>query len=115
MKISMIRGDIHSINFTVYGSNGQPTELSFDNIFFTVKKNFNISTASFQKRLSDGSISYDSENQKYSFTIEPEDTDDLKYGDYVWDIELLIDGQLKQTTTGNFEILPEVTFRGNED
>ena len=53
-------------------------------------------------------------NPSYTFNIEPEDTDNLDYGTYVFDIELIKTGEIKQTSVGQFTLTSEVTFAENE-
>jgi len=44
----------------------------------------------------------------------PEDTDNMCFGEYMFDIELVIVGELKQTFVGKFILTAEVTFAENE-
>ena len=112
MNISMPRGDIRHIKFSITTVSGDNPP-NFNEIYFTVKKGFNNADALFQKKLSNGGI-IKGDDGCYHFTIVPEDTNDLKYGDYVFDIELCYQDQIKQTTVGTLRITNEVTFAGNE-
>lgn len=96
----MPRGDIRPIHFDVKDPTGEPTEIQFDEIYFTVKKDYNSTEYLFQKRLSDGTIEPDI-NGGYNLVINAEDTDRLKYGGYVFDIELVAGADIKQTTVGD--------------
>ena len=113
MKIEMPRGDLRNVRFTVTNADGTPSEIAFDEIYFTVKgadtdKNFLI-----QKRLGDGGIER-MDDGSYQFSILPEDTDNLRVTRYVFDIELVLDGEIKQTTVGELVLTNEVTFAENE-
>ena len=113
MNITMPRGDLRPVNFTVSGSDGQPVNLEFDEIYFTVKATFLDKDFLFQKRLGDGSITREADGS-YSFVILPEDTDHLRFAKYVFDIELVLNGRIKQTTVGELLLTNEVTFSENE-
>ena len=113
LTISMPRGDIRPIRFTVTDTNGSVSDIPFDEIYFTVKRSFNDKYYLFQKRLSDGTIELD-QSEGYTFVIQPQDTDNLSVGRYVFDIELVFGNEIKQTTVGEFELTNEVTFASNE-
>jgi hypothetical protein len=65
-----------------------------------------------QKRLSRNEIVLDSEGY-FHFQISPEDTDNLDYGNYKFDIEVVGEG-IKQTFLGELILKDEVTFASNE-
>lgn len=109
LTIEMPRGDIRDVRFRV--NNGQETE--FDNIYFTVKGTARDKACLFQKKLSDGSISLDNEGY-FNLRIEAQDTNDLSYTTYDFDIELVRGTNIKQTTVGQLIITKEVTFQSNE-
>lgn len=113
MEIAMARGDLLKKSFTIRGPNKEAYTETMDDIFFTVKKTAEEREFKFQKRLSDGGIESLGDG-RYQFTIDPENTDGLPYGDYVFDIELFIDGALKKTFLGKFILLKEVTHHYNE-
>lgn len=113
LSISMPRGDMRMISFSVTNESGETPEVDITDIFFTVKKTFSDKSFLFQKRLSSGDIEKSDEDDVYFFTIEPEDTDDLKFGDYVFDIEL-VGPELKDTTTGVLSLTYESTHAANE-
>lgn len=111
MEIVMARGDILTQAFTV--TEGTQAPEAFDEIYFTVKKSANDRDFLFQKKLSDGSI-YEVETGKYQFTIEPEDTNNMAFGSYGFDIELIRTGTLKRTFCGEFVLTKEYTHYYNE-
>lgn len=110
LKISLPRGDIRNVNFTV--KSGETTYSDFTEIYFTVKKSTTNKIMLFQKRLTDGTIRQN--DDAYTLRIEPEDTDKLEYGVYAFDIEVIKGDVIKQTTIGELTITPEVTFSSNE-
>ena len=113
MEITMHRGDIQLVSFTARYEDGTPI-IPLDGAYFTVKRDFYSPAPLFQKRLSDGTIAKLSEGE-YGFYIEAADTDNLEYGDYVCDIEIVSElRHIKKTLTGTLTITEEVTFAGNE-
>lgn len=114
LHITMPRGDLRSFKLAVKESaSGAITEKTFDDIYFTVKVIYLAEPYKIQKRLSAGTIVKDEEGY-YHFTIQPEDTNDLQFGDYDFDIELVKEGAIKQTTIGKLTLSPEVTYESNE-
>lgn len=109
-NISITRGDTKQFKFQ-RKSNGQVITTEADEIFFTVKRNNNVENFVFQKTIDD--MDFD-EEYFYHFTINPEDTNNLPYGTYAYDIEVKIDNYVKTIALGNFEITKEVTFYTNE-
>jgi len=112
MKIVMPRGDIRPVQFSIQNPDGTNPEIEFDEIYFTVKQSYTKNDYYFQKRLSDGGIIKN--EQGYYFRIEAEDTDRLKIGKYVFDIEVVLGEEIKQTFVGQLELTNEVTFAINE-
>jgi hypothetical protein len=108
--INLPRGDIRHVKFKVLSGGEEFTEL--DEIYFTVKSNTKTEKIIFQKKLSSGDIVL-GEDGFYHFTIYDTDTDDLSYGVYRFDIEIVGD-EIKQTKLGTLELTEEVTFAANE-
>ena len=109
--IQIIRGDTTFLKFQRLDANENIIYSEADRMYFTVKKSRCVSTVIFQKTKKD--IKLD-ENGVYHFSINPEDTDNLNYGDYYYDLEV-IDEKIKTTIAfGRFTILPEVTWAQNE-
>lgn len=63
-------------------ANGDPILVQAEEIYFIVKKKWTDSAALITKDLSN--MTFDEEGY-YHFTIAPEDTESLAYGQYVWD------------------------------
>lgn len=108
MKITMARGDLVTQGFTIEAE----AEPEITEIYFTVKRTAADKKPLFQKRLSDGSITK-LDAGEYVFTIQPEDTNDLAFGYYQFDFEL-VGPSLKRTFLGSFELTAEVTHAANE-
>lgn len=121
MEIIMPRGDLRNISFCIKDSNDDIVTTDFNEIYITFKEDYIDERVLFQKRLTAGNITKDSESN-YHFTLFPEDTDWLKYQDYVFDIELYSFEEnegiktpiLKQTTLGKLTLTNEATFAINE-
>lgn len=116
MSIIMPRGDIREVLFNVYvDEDGEEVIYTddFDEIYFTVKEFFEDEEYLFQKRLTSGTITKD-ETSTYHIPIEPEDTNDLEFGEYMFDIELVTGNSIKQTTTGRLILTYESTYASNE-
>lgn len=112
LLIVMPRGDLRQVAFSVNdGEQAVPAE-SITEIYFTVKCEFNDPMYLFQKRLSNGDIEL-IDDGSYQFDIEPSNTDALRFGRYVFDIEI-VGPDIKQTFTGNLVLTGEVTHRINE-
>lgn len=113
MNIEIIRGDTKTLKFQRKSKAGELITEKPDKMFFTVKKGCYTKDYLFQKRL-DTDISYNEDDNYYRFTIEPSDTDELDYGDYVFDIEIITGEVVKTIAKGTLKILEEVTFAENE-
>lgn len=110
ISINMPRGDYRPITINI--KNLSVTEL--DEIYITCKKNSKVKDFLFQKKLSNGTITKDEEGY-YHFGIMPEDTEELNYGDYYFDIEVYNENPLiKQTIVGTLKLTDEITFAENE-
>ena len=73
--ITMIRGDTAEFDIQLTDSDGEPYELlENDSLIFTVKKNTKSDETLIQKTGD-------------HVVIDPEDTSDLKYGTYVYDVQ----------------------------
>ncbi len=111
--IKLTRGDTKRIKFQRKTRTGEVITKKPGKMYFTVKENYYTTEAVLQKKLDEG-ITYSEEDNFYYITIEPSDTDGLKYDKYVFDIEV-IDGDDKKTILkGVFVIEEEVTFAENE-
>lgn len=112
MNIKLNRGDTKQLKFNVLDkSKKQITD--FTEIYFTLKKNHVTSNVLIQKKLSNGGIKLGEDNY-YHFVLNSEDTANLDYDTYVFDIELIIGNTYKKTYLGTLSLDKEVTFNVNE-
>ena len=88
------------------------TELP-QNIYFSIKYDYNQDEFLIQKTLNNG-IEYDTKDNYYYITINPDDTEDLPYGKYYFDIKV-VDNDYKNTIAcDELEITERVTSANNE-
>lgn len=118
--ISFVRGDTWPIKISVkYKDSHEYVNFEFDDVYFTVKKNFTDLDYKFQKRLSTGTITADEQQLGcFHVKIEPEDTDGLAFGQYVYDVEVVKRNgsqvDIKKTLFGNLYLQNESTHAANE-
>lgn len=111
--MEIIRGDTENFKFQRKNKSEEVIKTKPDFLFFTLKDSYYSKEYLFQKRL-DKDIFYSEEDNYYRFTINPEDTDNLDYGSYVYDIEVITGDVVKTIAKGTLEIKEEVTFAENE-
>lgn len=110
--LSMTRGDSATFHFHREDADGKVITTEATKIFFTVKSNAENEAFVIQKTIED--FVFD-ENSEYHFTINPDDTNDLAYGDYVYDLEVIREDGSKQTISkGTFTLTWESTWASNE-
>ena len=114
MRIAMPRGDIRWQRFIICTPFGEPADIEFTNIYFTVKKDTTEEDYIFQKSLKRGEITKVGQGD-YQLKIDSKDTEDMLFGDYVFDVQVSYYDLLKETFVGDFTVLPEVTFYHNEE
>lgn len=112
--MQMTRGDTFEFRFQRQTTDKQVITTKPDKMFFTVKNNTFLTDFLFQKSLEAGTITYDEDTYYYNVTIEPQDTNELSYGDYYYDIEIIDNGKVKTIAKGTLTIEEEVTFAANE-
>ena len=110
--LSQVRGDTRRYRFQRVNADGSVITDRPDKLYFTVKKNYDSQDFIFQKKLEDFTID---DEGNYRFTIEPDDTEAMKYGQYVFDIEVITGDVTTTLAKGNFNLETEVTFKVNED
>lgn len=100
-KMTVIRDTTETLTFSV---TNLPSAIT--GVYFTVKKNIEQDTATFQKSLSSGvAVS----GGKYIVTIAPTDTSEITPGWYVYDLKIICGSYKKTLMTGPFEVLKGVT------
>lgn len=116
MRISMPRGDIHYVLFSL--SVDDEAEIEYDEIYFTVKRKYTDREFLIQKKLTTGGIEK-IDKGTYQIKINPEDTNNLqinKSGEYYdCDIEVVYSDIIKETFPGEFVLTKEVTHFYNEE
>lgn len=103
------RGDTKNLAFTRKDGNGAVIESIPDEVWFTVKENCTTEKKLIQKTFTSEDITID-ENYQYHFTIAHEDTKDLDYGEYVYDIQIKSGNYIKTIAKDELIIESEVTF-----
>ena len=107
----VIRGDNETFKFQRKDQDGNIITQKPDKMYLTVKENIYQEKALIQKTLENG-IRF--ENETYYVDFVPEDTDDLSFGTYVYDIEVINENIKKTIEKGEFIIDGEVTHKENE-
>lgn len=112
MDIEFIRGDTQFLKFQVKDGEGNPMQLKDgDRLYFTVKQNANSEDVLIQKKYPED-IQYS--DGYFNFTLKSEDTSDLAYGTYNYDIELKSGEYVKTLGQGTITLTEEITFRSDE-
>lgn len=115
ININITRGDNRTFKFQRTTEQGAVITDTPDEMYITFKAN-NLQEQFFiQKVFSKQEITFDSSKNEYRFEITPEDTNELAYGDYVFDIEITDDDKVKTIAEGTLTINPEVTFASNKE
>lgn len=109
MKIT--RGDYKTFTFQRKNKNGEVIMEEPQKMYLTIKNNSYEGKALIQKTLDDG---IEFENGVYRVIFLPEDTDNLSFGDYIYDIEIINNGKPKTIKVDEFVIDKEVTHKENE-
>nr|DAL21159.1 MAG TPA_asm: hypothetical protein [Caudoviricetes sp.] len=105
----LTRGDSAYFELSIKDENNELTTV--DKIFMTVKEDWDSDTIKFQKKIDKG-IYF--EDGIYKIFIDPEDTNELEFGRYVYDVEI-IKGDIKTTIeAGILNINHEVTCASDE-
>lgn len=108
------RGDTYRFKFQRFNENGEVIEEKSQKMWFTVKKNYRTEEKLIQKTLENNEIKFDTE-YFYHIVIEPNDTSNLNYGKYVYDIQVENDGVVSTIALGELTLTNEVTFEGGTE
>ncbi len=112
MDIEFTRGDTQFLKFQLKDLEGTLIELADeDKLYFTVKQNQYSKKILIQKKYPDD-INYS--DGYFSFTLSSEDTSNLAYGTYQYDIELKSGDFVKTLGLGTITLTEEITYRGDE-
>jgi len=112
--LEMTRGDTLRLKFQRMTENKEVIKEQVDEMYMTCKKRYRSQDYVFQKCLSKGSIAYDKNTNYYHIKIDPEDTENLRYGEYVFDIEITQDNNIKTILKGTLNITEEATWSINK-
>ncbi len=110
--IEFPRGDTCPLLFELSDLNGNSLNMESAEIYFTVKKNYNSSEYIFQKKYSRGEIELEGIEGK--LVISHSDTANLKYGRYVYDLQLKDGEYVKTLLKGSITLSNESTHLINE-
>lgn len=115
MDFEFPRGDTKRFKFKLKDSAGVDLKLSVgDKLYVTVKKNANSKDVLIQKTLESG-IELNDDDGYYYVTFKADDTSDLDYGTYGFDIELKTStGLVKILVIGSITLTEEYTYKGDE-
>ena len=108
--IKIVRGDTNYFKFERKDDEGNVITTKASKLYFTVKNTYNSSDVKIQKTIEDMEFN----EGVYTFTIDGNDTDDLSYGTYKYDLEVVEDNYKKTISIGDFVIEKEVTFTEDE-
>lgn len=107
----IIRGDNKTFTFQRKDKSGKIITEKPDKMYLTIKQNEYEKQALIQKTFDNG-IRF--EEDTYYVDFVPEDTDDLIFGEYVYDIEIINGDIVKTIKKDTFIIDSEVTHKENE-
>lgn len=102
------RGDTYKFKFQRKDVNGEPIMAKSEKMWFTVKQNYFTKNIELQKTLENG-IEF-TEDGYYHVTINPNETNQLMYGNYVCDIQVKNDDVVTTIYKGTLTLTEEVTF-----
>lgn len=108
----MVRGDSKAYKFQRKDREGNILTDTPSTLFFTVKTSFNTQDFVLQKTLENMYITQDG---YWHFVLNPEDTENLPYGKYCWDIQVVQDGFKTTIARGHLELTKESTWEMNEN
>lgn len=112
MDLEMIRGDTYILKYQRKDFDGEVIKKKPDKMWFTVKKNYKTSEKAIEKTLEDENIFFNEDDYYYRIILEHEDTKDLKYKTYVFDVQVETDNIVQTICLGTITLTNEVTFEG---
>lgn len=112
MDIEFTRGDTQFFKFQIKDGEENPIQLTDgDKLYFTVKQNANSEDVLIQKKYPED-IQYS--DGYFNFVLNSEDTSNMAYGTYNYDIELKSGDYVKTLGQGTITLTEEITFRSDE-
>lgn len=110
-QLKQTRGDTVGYNFQRKDSEGTAITTEPQAIYFTVKARWTDRHPLIQKTKSDMTMD---EDGYWHFTIQSFETDNLPYGEYVYDIEVIDNDAVQTIVKGKFTLTEESTWHINE-
>lgn len=116
-RIELVQGDtskIYKFKRTLEG--GEVIKTLPQKMWITFKMSCSCDECLFQKTLENGTITYSEEDNYYRFQLLPNDTCNLPYGTYGFDIAIINEDGEKKTllNEGELEIVRHYTKKCNE-
>lgn len=107
------RGDTCPISFDLIDDNKNILKVTeTDELYFTIKTDYNTSAFILQKKYSTGDIVEDGD--KYKVILKSTDTASLDYNSYVYDVTLKSTDLVKTMVLGTITLTNEATHISNE-
>ena len=106
------RGDTQPVSFDITDSQGNELDFTDTEVYFTMKKNYNTTAYILQKKKTNGEITIN--GKKGSLVLTHNDTAELNYGSYVYDIQVKSGDYVKTLVLGTITLTNESTFKANE-
>lgn len=106
------RGDTCPISFNITDYIGNVLDLSTAEIYFTLKNNSGESSYILQKKKSTGGIEI--EGKQGTTVLQHDDTAQLNYGSYFYDIQIKSGNYVKTLARGYISLTDEATWKVNE-
>ena len=113
-NIHLVRGDTIGLKFQRIDTEGNVITDITQQMWFTVKINTTMDEYEIQKTLNNG-ITFTPEDSYYHILINSSDTEDLRYMDYHFDIQVENNGIVATIKRAKLIIEPEVTFEGGNE
>ena len=108
--ITMTRGDTLPLKFTRLDPSSHTIMDAPNAMFFTVKRSWDDKTPVIQKSLADMT---EDDGGTWHFVIDANDTENLSYGTYVFDIEVTVSGCVTTICKDELKITREATWSSN--
>ena len=109
--ISKTRGDTIGLKFQRKDADGEVITDTPTSMYLTVKTSYSASAYIIQKSLDDMTMD---EDGTWHVVIDPEDTEALPYGTYVFDIEVTAYGYVTTICKDSLKLTEEATWSGNK-
>jgi hypothetical protein len=106
------RGDTQPFSFDITDYGGNELDLTNAEIYFTFKLNESTQEYILQKKKSTGGILVD--GTLATFILEHDDTAELDYGKYFYDIQVKSGSYVKTLALGYIKLTKEATWKANE-